>query len=153
MSQEEMEASGESLDDISTDEGNRFTAIFSGASKAVMANAVVFAFIVGGLCAWAFGGFGGVLPLLAFLIGGALAWKNIMGRANGWRAAGRGFQLSALVSFFLPFLFYMPTIFGTESGIALVGGLLGLIVWGVVFFFVAALFGVIGYGCNRRGAE
>lgn len=142
---------------ISHDETDRFT---TDTSKTVLALSVLFGVFTGGLYAWALSGFGITpLTLLAFIIGGALSGRHLMDRANGWLATGRGFHIAALVCVFLPFVFYLPQLVVSAQGESLeaaatfAGSLLGMVIWGIVFGFIAALFGVVGYLFNRKGAQ
>lgn len=142
-------------DSITTDRQSRLRGLTASASKTVIGLATLMALTVGGLCAWALSGMG--LGIIGFLAGGAMSWYYLMQQPNGWKVTGRGLHISAVVMFFLPVLFYLPTVITsstaeTAAGAGtFIGSVLGIIIWGIVFFFLAALCGVIGYLCNRKG--
>lgn len=149
LSTEQIEQ--DSLDRMAADGRNRFMKLIDSASKSVLGLSILMGIVVGALCAWALSGMG--LGLVGFLAGGALSWYHLMHRQNGWLVAGRGTHISAVVMFFLPLLFYIPSLFasaGTETAAgagAFVGSFLGIIIWGIVFGFL----GVVGYLFNRKG--
>lgn len=145
----------DSLDRIAADGRNRFQKLIDTASKSVLVLSILMGLVIGALCAWALSGMG--LGVIGFLAGGALSWYHLMHRQNGWLVAGRGAHISAVVMFFLPVLFYVPALFGsagteTAAGAGtFIGSFLGIIIWGIVFGFLALLLGVVGYLFNRKG--
>lgn len=145
----------DSIGQIATDSQNRFLGLINNASKTVLGLSIPMALVVGGLCAWALSGMG--LGLIGFLAGGAATWYHLMHRQNGWLVMGRGLHLSAGVMFFLPLLFYIPSLFGSAGTDTIagagtfVGSFLGIIIWGIVFGFLALFLGVVGYLLNRKG--
>lgn len=147
----------DSIDQIATDSQNRLRRLIDNASKTVIGLSIPMALVVGGLCAWALSGMG--LGLLGFLVGGAATWYHLMHRQNGWLVLGRGLHLSAGVLFFLPLVFYIPSLLtsaGTETAAGagtFIGSFLGIIIWGIVFGFLALLLAVVGYLCNRKGDQ
>jgi uncharacterized membrane protein len=159
-SEEKDETLDDSISQLTQDGRERIRATIAGTPPAVSATTTVLALFIGGLCAWGLGGFGSTfISLLAFASGAYLSWDHLMDRTNVWLAAGRGLHITAIVLFFLPLVFYVPKIFGSATSDTLrgagtfVGSLLGLIIWGIVFAFIALLLAVIGFFLNRKGKQ
>jgi hypothetical protein len=152
---EQNSTESDSINQIATDSQNRLRQLINSASKTVLGLSIPMALVVGGLCAWALLGMG--LGLIGFLAGGALTWYHLMQRKNGWLVMGRGLHLSAGITFFLPLLFYIPSLFASAGSETMagagtfVGSFLGIILWGIVFGFLAVFLGVVGYLFNRKG--
>lgn len=116
---------------------------------------VGFGFFIGLLIAWALleiGGSGG--GFLLGLLGGTLyLWQKPT--ASG--AIGTGLYISALLLILVPILFYGGMIADVgeepetpeETGMV-VGGLLGMVLWGFVFGLIAIVVGSLGYFFKRR---
>lgn len=123
-------------------------------SWAVFGTAVLLGLIIGGFAAWATATLG-VAPW-AFLIGFAGGTVYLDKKHIPSEAAGSGLYITALLMILTPILFYLPNIVGAEEaetaeeiGLA-VGSVLGLVIWGFVFFLLAIVTGGIGYAFKRR---
>lgn len=118
---------------------------------------IVFGLIIGGVAALATSNIGGSGVFFAIgLLGGAVfLWR--MSTVSG--AVGSGLYITALLLILTPILFYTPMVIGggeaegaAEAG-QFIGGVLGLIIWGFVFFLVALVVAGIGYFFKRREAK
>jgi len=126
-------------------------------SWGVFLTAVIMGVIIGGFAAWATANLG-VAPwaFLVGLIGGT--WFLNKKRLPS-EAAGSGLYITALVMILTPILFYVPDIVGVEeaqtaeeAGMA-IGSVLGLVIWGFVFFLLAIVTGGVGYAFKRRAGK
>lgn len=109
--------------------------------------------IIGGIAGWATLnlGIGSVAFFVVFLGTTYYLYQKPIPSA----AIGSGLYATALLLVLTPILFYLPLVFGAEEGTAagageFIGSLLGLLIWGFVFFLVALVVFVLGYFVNKR---
>lgn len=109
--------------------------------------------IIGGIAGWATLnlGIGSVAFFVVFLGATYYLYQKPIPSA----AIGSGLYATALLLVLTPILFYLPMVFGAEEGTAagageFIGSLLGLLIWGFVFFLVALVVFVVGYFINKR---
>lgn len=114
---------------------------------------IVMGLVVGALVAWALSNIGGSGPgfLLAFLAATLYLWQ----KPTGVGALGSGLYFSALVLILIPITIYTPNVLGEDPQTAseagtFVGSVLGLVIWGFVFFLLALVAAGLGYGFRRR---
>lgn len=116
---------------------------------------VAFGFLIGFLIAWALVEIGGSgIGFLIGLIGGTLyLWQ----KQTATGAIGSGLYISALIMILVPILFYGGTLADVgedpqtaeEAGMA-IGSVMGLVIWGFVFFLLAIVVAAIGYFFKKR---
>ncbi|MCU4718390.1 zinc-ribbon domain-containing protein [Halapricum hydrolyticum] len=116
---------------------------------------VVFGLLIGFLVAWALAEIGGSgIGFLIGLIGGTLyLWQ----KRTATGAIGSGLYVSALIMILVPILFYGGMLANVdedpqtaeEVGMA-IGGVMGLVIWGFVFFLLAIVVAAIGYFFKKR---
>lgn len=123
----------------------------------VFATAVLLGLIIGGFAAWATANLG-VAPW-AFLIGLVGGTWFLNKKRIPSEAAGSGLYITALLMILTPILFYVPNIVGMgevqtaeDAGMA-IGSVLGLVIWGFVFFLLAIVTGGVGYAFKRRAGK
>lgn len=126
-------------------------------SWSVFVTAVLLGLIIGGFAAWATANLG-VAPW-AFLIGLVGGTWYLNKKRIPSEVTGSGLYITALVMILTPILFYLPNIVGMEevqtaeeAGMA-IGSVLGLLIWGFVFFLLAIVTGGVGYGFKRRAGK
>lgn len=113
----------------------------------------VMGIIIGGIAGWATLNLG--IGSFAFLIGFVGATYYLYQKPIPSAAIGSGLYATALLLVLTPILFYLPMVFGAEEGTAagageFIGSLLGLLIWGFVFFLLALVVFVVGYFINKR---
>ena len=129
----------------------------SGISWTMGITAAVMGLIIGGFGAWATSNLGLALP--AFLVLWAGATYYLYQKPIPSAAIGSGLWMTALVMLLTPVLFYLPVILGEGSGEsaeaagAFIGGILGLIIWGIVFAVGAIVVAAIGWFFKRRASK
>ena len=126
-------------------------------SWGVFVTAVVLGLVIGGFAAWATANLG--VSGWAFLIGFVGGAWYLNKKRLPSEAAGSGLYITALLMILTPILFYVPNIVGMEevqtaeeAGMA-IGSVLGLVIWGFVFFLLAIVTGGIGYAFKRRAGK
>lgn len=136
---------------MSTEDENlaRLGAFMNYTSRSVAVVSASLAFLAGVMGWWAFANLG-PLGLVAFVLAGVFAWSQMSSKPNGWLAARVGFLHVAVWTFVTPFLFYMPGVLGGE-GFEMVGNLIALLVWIIVFTIVAVVMAVFGWASGRKG--
>lgn len=112
--------------------------------------------LIGGFAAWATANMG--VAGLAFLVGFAGATYYLYQKPIPSAAIGSGLYITAIIMAVTPIFFYLPNVLsgsdGTAEGAgAFVGSIMGLIIWGFVFFILAIVTFVIGYFANRRAKK
>ncbi|TYL37373.1 hypothetical protein CV102_17290 [Natronococcus pandeyae] len=126
----------------------------SGISWKMGITAAVMGLIIGGFGAWATSNLG--IAILAFLALWAGATYYLYQKPIPSAAIGSGLWITALVMLLTPVLFYLPVILGDGAGESaeaagtFVGGILGLIIWGIVFTVGAIVVAAIGWAFKRR---
>lgn len=109
--------------------------------------------IIGGIAGWATLNLG--IGSVAFFVGFIGATYYLYQKPIPSAAIGSGLYATALLLVLTPVLFYLPMVFGAKEGTAagageFIGSLLGLLIWGFVFFLVALVVFVVGYFINKR---
>lgn len=116
---------------------------------------IVLAPIVGGLAAWATAEIG--ISLLAFVAITAVSGYHMYSKPIATKSLAIGLYWAAILGLLVPFLFYIPGVFdsgtGMEGAEKFAGSLLGIIVWGVVFGIGALVTFVVGYFVNKRAEK
>lgn len=120
--------------------------------------AVLFALITGGIAALAMSTVG--LSTGAFLAIAVVALWYLSAQPLATAALARGLYLSAFLLILTPIAYYLPMFMGPEAqgssasaiGTA-AGSLLGMLIWGFVFFIVGVGIAGIGYLVDRRARK
>lgn len=126
----------------------------SGISWTMGITAAVMGLIIGGFGAWATSNLGLVLPVFLVLWAGATYY--LYQKPIPSAAIGSGLWVTALVMLLTPVFIYLPIILNGSSGEsaeaagAFIGGILGLIIWGIVFAVGAIVVAAIGWVFKRR---
>lgn len=112
--------------------------------------------VCGLLGAWA-GANLGSLSIIAFLVLTLGVGYYLYQKPLKTIAVGTGlYFVSALVAL-VPLLFYLPVILepgeGAEGVGTFIGGLMGLLLWELVFIIIAFLLGAAGFFINKRGKK
>lgn len=109
--------------------------------------------LIGGLLAWMFLNIGGssILFVVGFVGGTYYLYQKSLASA----ALGTGLYISAALVVLTPMFYYVPLLLQAEEGTAegagqTVGSVLGLVIWGFVFFVLGLVIFVMGYFANRR---
>lgn len=125
--------------------------------RVVAVVAVSLGLLIGFFAWWAFlniGGAGAVF-IVGWVGGAAWLWR----RELATDAFGLGLYVVALEMIAVPVLFYVPTILGASDtgGFAgageFIGGILGLVIWEIVFGVFAVIEFAIGYFARKRAAN
>lgn len=117
--------------------------------------ALVFGLLIGGVAAWATSNLG--IALYAFLIVwvGSAYW--LYQKPIPSAAIGSGLYATAMLLVITPVLFYIPGIMnsgeGAEGAGTFIGSILGLVIWGIAFFFIALVLFILGYFVNKRAKK
>lgn len=128
------------------------------ATTATLIVSSVMAVIIGIMAAWDTLNLFGIAPI-AFIVVGAVAWRNMMHESNGWLAGGKSLYIMAIETFILPILFYLPVLFRTSDAEsaraagAFIGSLLGIFIWGFVCTFIAVILAGGGFLLRRKGGR
>lgn len=118
-----------------------------------IAASLVMALLVGAIVAFAFTNIGGSAILFFVTLGGVTYY--LYDRKQSARSAvGSGLYIFALWLPMSPILFYIPLMGSAEEGTAegagqMVGSVLGMVIWGFVFFLIGLVVFAIGYFVNR----
>lgn len=69
-------------------------------------------------------------------------------------AIGTGLYITALVMILTPLLLFLPDVYDESGGVAsVIGGMMGLVTWGLAFLLFALVTAVVGYFFKRRAAK
>lgn len=129
----------------------------SGISWTVGITAAVMGLIIGGLGAWATSNIGLALPVFFVLWAGGTYY--LYQKPIPSAAIGSGLWVAALVMLLTPVLIYLPIILNGSSGESaeaagtFIGGILGLIIWGIAFAIGAIVVAAIGWAFKRRASK
>lgn len=129
----------------------------NGISWSMGITAAVMGLIIGGFGAWATSNLGLAMP--AFLVLWVGATYYLYQKPIPSAAIGSGLWVTALVMLLTPVLFYLPVILGDGAGESaeaagtFIGGILGLIIWGIVFAVGAVVVAAIGWAFKRRASK
>lgn len=127
-----------------TDEGIQVTRLTA---------SLVMALFVGALVAMAFSNIGGSAILFFMTLGGVTYY--LYDRKGSARSAiGSGLYITALWLPITPIMFYLPLMGSAEEGTArgagqVIGSVLGMFIWGFVFFLIGVVVFAIGYFVSR----
>lgn len=122
-------------------------------SWAQLVAAGIMGLIIGGVLALMFSNIGG--SGIVFLVGLVGGTYYLYQKPLPSAAVGTGLYISAALLVLTPIIFYVPMFMGAEEGTAegagqAVGSVLGLLIWGFVFFLIGLVVFVTGYFVNRR---
>ncbi|MFB1064105.1 hypothetical protein [Natrinema sp. H-ect4] len=126
----------------------------NGISWTMGITAAVMGLIIGGFGAWATSNLGVALPVFVVLWAGATYY--LYQKPIPSAAIGSGLWVTALVMLLTPVLFYLPVILEEGSGESaeaagtFIGGILGLVIWGIAFAIGAIVVAAIGWAVKRR---
>lgn len=113
----------------------------------------IMALFVGALVAFAFTNIGGASFIFFVTLAGVTYY--LYDRKQSARSAiGSGLYIFALWLPLAPILFYLPLMGSAEEGTAegagqMIGSVLGMVIWGFVFFLIALVVFAVGYFVNR----
>lgn len=113
----------------------------------------IMALFVGALVAFAFTNIGGASFIFFVTLAGVTYY--LYDRKQSARSAiGSGLYIFALWLPLAPILFYIPLMGSAEEGTAagagqMIGSVLGMVIWGFVFFLIAIVVFAVGYFVNR----
>lgn len=118
-----------------------------------VAASVLMALLVGSLVAMAFSNIGGS-ALLFFVTLAGVTYYLYDRKSSGRSAIGSGLYIVALWLPITPIMFYLPMMGSAEEGTAegagqMIGSVLGMVIWGFVFFLIGLVVFAIGYFVNR----
>ncbi|UTF53255.1 hypothetical protein [Natronosalvus rutilus] len=136
-----------------------FDAVPTGRRIAVMklVPAVVLGVLIGGLVALSLSNIGGAAA--GFVVATLLSAYYLYRKPLPSAVFGTGLYLTAGLLVLAPILFYVPTILapdgssGAEEAGTFIGSILGLFLWGFVFFLIALVVFTLGYFSNRRAKK
>lgn len=119
--------------------------------------AIVMALLIGLIAAWAFSNIGGsaIVFVIAALGSGFYLYKKPLPSA----AIGTGLYLTAGLLVLTPILIYVPDILATEGAESaeeagtFIGSILGLLIWGFVYFLIGLVLFGLGYFSNKRAKK
>lgn len=125
-------------------------------SWSMVVTAGMMALIIGGFAAWATANLG--IATIAFLVAAAGSSYYLYQKPMPSAAIGSGLYITALLMLLTPILFYLPKIVGGGEGGAeeagmFIGSVLGILIWGFVFFILAIVTGAVGYFFKRRSEK
>lgn len=126
-------------------------------SWSVFITALLLGLVIGGFAAWATANLG--IAGFAFLAGWIGGTWYLNTKQIPSEAAGSGLYITALLMIVTPIFFYLPNIMGAEEAETaeeagmIVGSVIGLVIWGFVFFLFAIVTTAIGYALKRRAKK
>lgn len=93
-----------------------------------------------------------------FLIGAAGGTYYLYQKPIATASIGTGMYITAGLLALTPIFLYLPVFLGAEEGTAegagtAIGSILGLIIWGFVFFLIALVIFGLGYFINKRARK
>ena len=124
--------------------------------KMVVVGAVL-GLLIGAFAAWATINIGSIAGI-AFFVGWVGGGYYVYQKPSISAGIGSGLYITALLMILTPLLFYIPNVLGENDGTAtgagqFIGSILGLAIWGFVFFLFALVTAGIGYYFQRRAEK
>ena len=117
---------------------------------------ILFGLVIGVLIAWGLNEVGGAGA--GFCIGFVAGTLYIWNKPSTHHSVASGLYVSAALLVFIPIMIYFPMIDAANSETArgageVIGGVLGLFIYTVVFAIIAAVIGLVGRSIKKRAPE